>query len=103
MIARLYYLRCDGCARPSASHPRELAATPAGARTLAQSRGWTRRPRRTPAAGGSPGADHCPTCTARHPTTSRSPAAAPPAGEDPAGQAKSAGRAQLDTPLRAIR
>jgi hypothetical protein len=64
VIARLYYVRCDTCGRPCGAG-RDLTGSSVGARKVARAKGWTRVPRRTYAAGGSPGADYCPTCAAK--------------------------------------
>lgn len=61
MIERLYYVRCDRCGAAWVTLD-DLADTSAGARKVARRKGWTRVPKRSYAAGGSPGADYCPLC-----------------------------------------
>jgi hypothetical protein len=63
MKCRLYYLRCDNCFAPCGTAREPLAATSAGARKVAKGKRWSHVPRRTPAEGGSPGKDYCPTCS----------------------------------------
>lgn len=87
MIARLYYVRCDGCGVPAATASElaanadgarcdgcgracgvgaDLANTAVGARKLAKRRGWARTPKRNARheGGSDPGADLCPLCRA---------------------------------------
>lgn len=93
MIYRLYYVRCDGCGKPCGK-PNEVAATSAGARKVARDKGWHRTPRRSYAAGGSPGADLCPTCAA--------PPAIPEGAAARYNEAREQGRDQVESLARAL-
>lgn len=64
MIARLYYVRCNGCGVPCGG-TNDLRESGTEARKVARRKGWRRTPRRTAIEGGSPGADHCPACVAK--------------------------------------
>jgi hypothetical protein len=61
-MSRLYYVSCDGCGKPCGDGE-DLKLTASDARLFAKQQGWLHVPRRTAAAGGSPGADYCPACS----------------------------------------